>query len=76
MIKIEATESDVRKKVERIVHLEHEVQKSKGIYISETKAQDLNRIIQDLSDEQTRLEQEHYDMRKVYRVAQDKLDVA
>ena len=38
MIKIESTEGEVRKKVERIVHLEHEVQKSKGIYISETRA--------------------------------------
>jgi hypothetical protein len=48
---IETNENDVRKHVETIVKLEHEVQKSKGIYISETKAQDLNRIIQDLSDE-------------------------
>ena len=54
----------------------HQIQKSKGINISETKAMELDKIIQNLSDEKADLEKEHFDMRAEYRRAKDTLDAA
>ena len=75
-IQIEENERQIRDNSITVVNLQHEVQKTKGVCITETKAQELDRIIQDLSDNKTSLEEEHFRIRAEYRQAKDTLDAA
>ena len=56
--------------------MKHDLQKTKGINITEQKANELEKTIQNLSEEKTDLEQQHFAIRSQYRAAQDKLDKA
>lgn len=59
-----------------MVKLEAKVNKSKGTYISSTKAIELNNIIQNLIEDKTALEEEHFRMRSDYNSIVDQLDDA
>jgi len=56
-VQIDDQEKCIREGNLNIVNLQHDVQKSKGINISETKAKELDRIIQDLADDKSELEE-------------------
>lgn len=62
-IQVEKQENEIREGAQNMLNLQHEVQKSKGTYISDTKAQELDRIIQDISDEKSKLEEDHFKVR-------------
>ena len=53
--------------------MEHEVSKGKGINITEIRARELEKLIQDLSDDKSELETLHLKMRADCRSASEKL---
>ena len=55
-IVIEHNETIIRESQHKIVSLTHEVSKSQGVYMDESKGQELSRINQNLSNELTELE--------------------
>lgn len=75
-IVIEHNETIIRESSQKIVSLTHEVSKSQGVYMDESKGQELSRINQNLSDELTELENEFFQMRTKFREMQDTYDMA
>ena len=75
-VQIEHNENSIREGSHKIVNLQHEVSKGQGVYMDETKAKDLSRINQDLADELSTLESEHFEMRAKFREMQDTHDTA
>ena len=59
-----------------MLKLEQKVQKSKGTYISATKAAELDRIIHNMNDDKTSLEEEHFRMRTDFKKIIEERDSA
>ena len=73
-IMIEHNETIIRESQHKIVSLDHEVSKSKGVLMDETKAQELSRINQNHANELTELENEFFQMRTKFREMQNTYD--
>ena len=73
---VESNEQLIQKTTKECEDLRHEIEKTKAIYMTQTKAQQLQLLCRDLSDDKTELEDAHLKMRGQVRAAQDELDAA